>query len=237
MPEINFDEYWRLRMDAASRKLEAAREIISHPGTRGSLAEHFLRDLIRDFIPQRYGIGTGFVVRKGGPSSLQIDVLVYDQLSSSPLYKDGELVVLTAGSAKVAIEVKSQLNSDEIPRAYTNIASVKSIDPEVTGIVFGYDGVQADKFAEHVGNWAAEAQVPRSRWPDGVYHLGGAYFAIADPAPEDGRLTDEAQFKVRKGVDPVVWLFLTAVLSRLNLTNIEEYMPAGRFEEEVLASL
>ena len=42
-----FENYWKLRMDGATMRLKAAQQIISHPGTRGSLAENLLRELIR----------------------------------------------------------------------------------------------------------------------------------------------------------------------------------------------
>src|ERR1700689_3906755 len=39
----NFDDYWQHRMDGATSRLKAAQQIVSHPGTRGNLAENLVR--------------------------------------------------------------------------------------------------------------------------------------------------------------------------------------------------
>src|SRR5215218_2161128 len=82
-----FEEYWKLRMNGATMRLRAAQQIISHPSTRGGLAENLLRELIRDFLPLRWAAATGFIMDSGsdgegkpiGTRSNQIDILIYDQ--------------------------------------------------------------------------------------------------------------------------------------------------------------
>ena len=167
----DFKQYWQLRMAGATARLQAIRAISSHTGTRGSLAEALLREVIREFLPQRWAVGTGFVMAADGRRSSQVDILVFDQLHNSPVYRDGELVVLSPGSAGVAVEVKSDLDGKQIPLAYANLASVKRVDSAVLGLVFGYDGVQGDTFATHVTTWA-KVNADRTLWPDRVYNLG-----------------------------------------------------------------
>src|SRR5438105_2965247 len=103
MPQPNFDEYWQLRMDGMVSRLKAAQQIVSHPGTRGNLAENLLRELIREFLPQRWATGTGFVMDAELGRSNQIDLVIYDALTSSPIYRDGDLVILSPGTASVAV--------------------------------------------------------------------------------------------------------------------------------------
>src|SRR3954453_10603306 len=98
MAEPQFDDYWQFRMEGVTSRLRAAQQIVSHPGTRGALAENLLRELVRDFLPQRWAVGTGFVMDVERGRSNQVDVLVYDQLTTSPVYRDGELVILSPGA-------------------------------------------------------------------------------------------------------------------------------------------
>src|SRR5580698_1532423 len=106
----SFDDYWQLRMQGATARLSAAQRIVSHPGTRGGLAENLLRELVREFLPQRWAVGTGFIMDVQRGRSNQVDLLIYDQLAASPVYRDGELVILSPGTARVAVEVKSSLD-------------------------------------------------------------------------------------------------------------------------------
>lgn len=228
-----FDDYWQLRMEGATSRLKAAQQIVSHTGTRGSLAENLLRELIRDFLPQRWAVGTGFIMSAGRKRSNQVDVLIYDQLTTSPIYRDGELVILSPGASRVAVEVKSYLNKEEIGKAYNNIWSVKTVDPGVTGLVFGYDGVQATTFRTHVKAWARrkakedKTNPPdRQRWPDRVFNMAQNFLVIPDPSFV-GAAADR-RFSVAPGDDPIVRFFLTAALTKLGLDNLRPYMRADK---------
>src|SRR5437868_6516479 len=120
MAEAQFENYWQFRMEGVTARLRAAQQIVSHPGTRGTLAENLLREAIREFLPQRWAVGTGFVMDEDGSRSNQVDLLIYDQLTMSPIYRDGDLVILSSGTAHVAVEVKSSLDKKEIPVAFNN---------------------------------------------------------------------------------------------------------------------
>jgi len=235
MAEANFDEYWQLRMEGVTARLQAAQQIVSHPGTRGTLAENLLRELIREFLPQRWGTGTGFIMDVERGRSKQIDVLIFDQFTASPVYRDGELFILSPGTAHVAVEVKSHLDIDEIPRAYNNICSAKQVDPDLMGLIFAYDGVQPNTFREHVTTWMSRAGIPpRGTWPDQVYNMRQEYVAFPKETTENDRVRDDTRFSVAKSIDPVVRFFLTAVLSRLGLTNLRPFMRAERLEPDLL---
>jgi hypothetical protein len=67
--EVPFDAYWRLRMDGASSRLRAVQEIVTHKPTRGTFAESLLRDVIAEFLPQRYAAATGFIMDRPNRSN------------------------------------------------------------------------------------------------------------------------------------------------------------------------
>ncbi len=224
-----FDDYWQHRMAGATSRLKAAQEIVSHSGTRGNLAENLVREVIREFLPQRWAVGTGFIMDANRGRSNQVDVLIYDQFTMSPVYRDGELVILSPGTAKVAVEVKSSLDKKEILGAYDNICSIKEVDPAVQGLIFGYDGASDKTFVKHVRAWAKPKSAPaRELWPDRVFNMGQNFLVSPDPA---GLATKG--FVVARGDDPIVRFFLTAALTQLGLANLRPFMRADKTGNEL----
>jgi hypothetical protein len=159
--EIPFDAYWRLRMNGATSRLKAVQKMVTHPPSRGTLAETLLREVIAEFLPQRYAAATGFIMDRPSRSN-QVDIIIYDQLTDSPVFRDGGFVVLTPGTAKLVIEVKSGLtggaSGGEIEKAFDNVRSAKQVDGKVRGFVFGYGGNQSDTFVKHVKTWGLGAE-------------------------------------------------------------------------------
>jgi hypothetical protein len=105
---------------------------VHHP-TTGRYKETLLADLIAEFVPGRYSVGTGFVlfpvesyevegfgdeaegvlaIEKHDPSR-QMDIIVYDSHNYPVIYRDGDVVVLRPEAVRCLIEVKGQLNHEE----------------------------------------------------------------------------------------------------------------------------
>jgi len=98
------------------------RNLISHNGEDGVYKEIVLKNIIRRFLPEKYYIGTGFVVhqtenREQHIPSTQIDLLIYDD-ASPILFKEGDFVILTPDSVRGIIEVKSNIQ---------NVTSLKEV--------------------------------------------------------------------------------------------------------------
>lgn len=233
-PVDAFGDYWQLRMEGAANRLLAAKAIISHTGTTGSLAENLLRELVAEFLPRRWAVGTGFILNRDRQVSKQVDLLVYDVMTESPVYRDGDLVALAPGTAKIAVEVKSALDSEGIPGSLDNIRSVKELDPKVQGMVFGYGGVAAPTFIEHLRDWLggnAPAKAARAL-PIRVYNLDQAFLAM-DEKPDRGAVVDGTTYWVMQSPVPVTRFFLTELLARLNVDNLRDFLPAETLGDEL----
>jgi len=234
--EVPFDAYWRLRMEGATSRLKAVQEIITHKYTRGTFAESLLREVIAEFLPQRYAAATGFIMDRPRRSN-QIDILVYDQLTESPVFRDGGFVVLTPGTAKLAIEVKSNLTGAEkdgdIQFALDNIRSAKRVDPRVYGFVFGFSGNESDTFVKHVKKWGtAPAPVIRTLWPDRAFNLakGFTMSPTTGTLSDGGRLQTESTHDIYPD-DAVVRTFLTTALQAIGLANLRSVLTAEPIAE------
>lgn len=94
------------------------RNLITHWGEDGRYKEAVLKNVIRRFLPEKFSIGTGFVIKQTYNrgehlSSGQIDLLIYDD-ASPVLFKEGDFVILTPDAVKGIIEVKANLQNQGI---------------------------------------------------------------------------------------------------------------------------
>lgn len=92
------------------------RNLVQHWAEDGRHKEVVLKNMLRRFLPEKYLIGTGFVVKQTGEdygshlTSKQIDIIIYDN-GSPVLFKEGDFVILTPDSVKAIIEVKANLQN------------------------------------------------------------------------------------------------------------------------------
>lgn len=108
------DELWALK-NRVRNFIEDA-----HWQTDGEWKESVLRNVLSRHMPVSIGVGRGFVIAPSSCSS-QIDIIIYD--SSKPtLYKDGDLVFVTADAVKAVIEVKSRIVSNNLTTAMRKLA-------------------------------------------------------------------------------------------------------------------
>lgn len=91
------------------------RSLINHWGEEGRYKEEVLKNMIRRFLPEKYKIASGFVIRPvqdygQHEASRQIDLLIYD--NESPLvFKEGDFVITTPDSVRAIIEVKANMQN------------------------------------------------------------------------------------------------------------------------------
>ncbi|WCL51003.1 DUF6602 domain-containing protein [Leptospira sp. GIMC2001] len=91
------------------------RYLIKHWGEDGRHKEAVLKNVIKRFLPEKYIIGTGFVIKQNTDSSehassRQIDLIIYDN-SSPVLFKEGDFVILTPDAVRGIIEVKANIQN------------------------------------------------------------------------------------------------------------------------------
>jgi hypothetical protein len=226
-----FEAYWRLRMDSAHRRMEAALDLISHKPSRGALAENLVRELIDSFLPKRWASGTGFVIGAEKSSSLQLDVLLFDQTNYAPYYRDEHLVLLPAGTGPAAVEVKSILTKDSIFEAFENIASLKRIDGSAKGSIFAFRGVEPQTLASHLRAFIDDAKAngtfnPRTL-PDMICALESRVVVLHTPSAGH-------QMTGYSAIDPVVQFLLMQVLNDLKVASLYKLLPKPRSDAEPL---
>jgi hypothetical protein len=107
---------------------------VTHPTTTGDTSEIYWSAVLREFLPERYRIGTGFAVDSDGGVSQQNDILIYDAQYSPLLWTNGNAVCVPIESVYAAIEVKQELNKDNFDEAVAKARALRALRPTSAGI-------------------------------------------------------------------------------------------------------
>ena len=93
---------------------EIRRDFAHHRLSAGENREDLVRQFLRDHLPDRFGVDTGFVISMDGQFSNQADLLVVDKMNNAPLYPNYRNRLWPVESVYALIEVKTQLNPAEL---------------------------------------------------------------------------------------------------------------------------
>jgi len=98
-----------------------------HPGEQGTYREAITKDFLRDLIPRRLGIGSGFVVCPNGEVSTQCDIIIYDL--EAPVFESIERQRFYPVESVCGIgEVKSDVGSmPALNGVLTKLAAIKKL--------------------------------------------------------------------------------------------------------------
>lgn len=107
-------------------KLEASIPY-NHKGVKGNCREEDLISVIRECLPNCYGLKAGEIFDQNDNVSNQIDVVIYDNVYSNYFKKNSSTSLFPCESVYGSIEVKSYLNKDELYNAIENIKSVRQL--------------------------------------------------------------------------------------------------------------
>jgi hypothetical protein len=102
---------------------------IQHRLSRGEFRENELAELLRPYIPERFGLGSGEVVNSSGQISRQQDVLITDSVTVAPFIVSGRLGVYPIEAIVASLQVKSRLDAGELTSAIANLTSMKQLLP------------------------------------------------------------------------------------------------------------
>lgn len=102
---------------------------IKHNGGKGDNRENAFVEFLKEYLPNKYGIGRGEVISPENEISGEMDIIIFDK-DHCPLFLKSESHSLyPRESVFGAISMKSHLDSEELKDAYKNIASLKKITP------------------------------------------------------------------------------------------------------------
>lgn len=129
--------------EAIQKILEIQRDILTgvlpHSGERGSNDEQRLISFIKQILPQRFGVGTGFIVNSTSQelTSRQNDIIIADEFYNSPLHRELSAQVYPIETVYATIEVKGTLtkhkkknNKTDFDQLLENISIIRKLSED-----------------------------------------------------------------------------------------------------------
>lgn len=101
---------------------------IPHFGERGEGREQILIKLLRDYLPGRFGVESGFVFDVHGTVSKQTDIIIYDKFVAPRFKISGEKYVYPCESVVAVGEVKTFLDKNELEDSVSKLLSIQCLD-------------------------------------------------------------------------------------------------------------
>jgi hypothetical protein len=125
-PDLVGDILFRLSREVADR-LGGARRI-RHPGESGRARENVVADALASFIPDAYGVSTGFVIDGVGGISRQQDIVIYRR-GYHPVFRVGGVDHFMVEAVSAVLQNRAAITSrDTLLDALDTIESVKRLD-------------------------------------------------------------------------------------------------------------
>lgn len=151
------------------RKEYKRSKYVEHNPSKGTVREHFVRKFLSDIYPEKYIFSNGEIIDSAGYTSREVDIAIYDE--NLPLLEHGMYQQLLAEGVFCHIEVKSQLDKNEIKnilskaRDIKNVCRIENMRPEwdnwrpepnieeinterIPSFAFAYDGPKLEKMIE-----------------------------------------------------------------------------------------
>ncbi|MEI2360102.1 DUF6602 domain-containing protein [Priestia megaterium] len=100
-------------VDKIMIELELVKRLANqHSLEKGREAEGILSGFLKDMLPKKWSVGSGFIVDEESVST-QTDIIIYNELEAPPLYSGYSNVIVPIHTLGCAFEVKMQLNDYE----------------------------------------------------------------------------------------------------------------------------
>ena len=115
--------------------------LFEHASTAGAATEHHWLDLFDRYLPKRYRSAPAFVIDADGHRSRQIDIAIFDNLYSPPLFPHPSGLHLPAESVYAVFEVKPTFSRQWLRDAAEKAASVRALRRTSVPVI-GRDRVQ-----------------------------------------------------------------------------------------------
>jgi hypothetical protein len=107
-------------------------QLIDHNLEKGLGNEESLRQLLRTFLPRKFGVAKGKIANPEGNLSRQLDIIIYDALGCPSLFVDeNQNQILPIEGVYGVIEVKTTLDSTSLDDAFQNLKSVYDLQERV----------------------------------------------------------------------------------------------------------
>lgn len=102
---------------------------LPHNAERGRNDEERFREFLVRTLPQRFSVGSGFVVCSEPTlkASSQTDIVIYDEIVNSPLHRELAAFVYPVETVYATVEVKGLLRKKDLPKILSDATKVRGL--------------------------------------------------------------------------------------------------------------
>jgi len=111
---------------------------VAHGSTKGDIRETYLKEVIGDFLPETFFVGSGFLCDLKNDLSPQLDLVIADRRFIPPVTLYDDVAYFPVESALAHMEVKSTLKKDDfkqIKRQHESISKLNVANVPEFGVV------------------------------------------------------------------------------------------------------
>lgn len=106
--------------------LNADRNFIDHPGSKGDATEHRWIEFLKTYLPDKYKVDKAIVIDSTGNVSEQMDIVIYDGLYTPFIFRQDGFIYIPAESVYAVFEVKQDIKGN-IKYAAQKVESVRKL--------------------------------------------------------------------------------------------------------------
>ncbi len=114
--------------EVLSVQLKLSSESITHDGLMGDVNEQHFIDVLRKYLPNRYGVDSAIIIDSNGATSDQIDIVIFDPQYTPTLLDQHDHRFIPAESVYAVFEVKPTINADYLKYAAKKAESVRVLE-------------------------------------------------------------------------------------------------------------
>lgn len=119
--------YTKALEDLAQAQKRQIDSYFTHPGEKGRLNEHIVVDLLKQILPSKYSVGTGFITNTHGDLSPQCDIIIYDGFHNRPLFGDKAVNIYPIECVYAFVEVKTTLTTENLRESLNAILAIRTM--------------------------------------------------------------------------------------------------------------
>lgn len=127
MQRTTIPEYFSAISERLQRQAQSMTPIITHHGEKGDNDHAWFTDLVRQYIPSRFGVDTGFVVNVNSDIGPQSDILILDTHNNTPLCSEKVFRVCPIEMVLGLIEFTRNLTKKKLIQELGKIATVRAL--------------------------------------------------------------------------------------------------------------
>ena len=114
--------------EVLSVQLKLSSESITHDGVMGDVNEQHFIEVLRKYLPNRYGVDSAIIIDSNGETSDQIDIVIYDPQYTPTLLDQHDHRFIPAESVYAVFEVKPTINAEYLGYAAKKAESVRVLE-------------------------------------------------------------------------------------------------------------